>query len=124
MRCLPGPLIPLGTHTTVNELEVWWGGGEAAVIDLRGTGLATCDGMEVTKFTPRYTIGKKLVKYNPVSPEGIPIMPQVFLPCRTSRITIMGVRRTLSESKIEKYERPKSTRTESRMQLPGRELWW
>ena len=46
MGCLPDPLIPLGTHTAVIKLEVWWEGGEAAVIDVRGTGLATCDGME------------------------------------------------------------------------------
>ena len=70
MRCLPDPLIPLGIHTAINKLEVWWEGGEAAVTDVRGTGLVTCDGMEVTKFTPRYTVGKKLVKSIPTPALG------------------------------------------------------
>ena len=63
------------------------------------------------------------VLYDLVSPEGTPITPQIFLPCGTSCIMIMGVRRTLSESEIEKYEGPKSARAEFRMQLPGRDLW-
>jgi len=57
--------------------------------------------------------------YNPVSPEGAPIAVRTFLLCRASRITIMSVRRTLSESEIEKYERPKLTATESQMLLFG-----
>ena len=38
----------------------------------------------------------------------IPVIPRavrVFLACRTSRMTIMRVRRVLSDSDIEKYER-------------------
>ena len=73
MWCLPDPLIPLGTHTAVNKLEVWWEGGEAPVTDVRGTGQVTCDGMEVTISTPRYTVSKKLVKSIPASALGCAI---------------------------------------------------
>jgi hypothetical protein len=44
---------------------------------------------------------------------------RMFLLCRTSRMTIMRVRRTLSETEIEKYGRPKLMATEFQMLLFG-----
>ena len=59
------------------------------------------------------------VLYNPVNPEGAPMTLRIFLLRRMSRITIMSVRKTLSESEIERYERPRFTVTVFWMQLPG-----
>jgi len=62
--------------------------------------------------------------YSPVNPEGAPIAVRILLLCRTSRITIMSVRRTLSESEIKKYGRPKLMEVEPQTQLFGCEDWW
>jgi len=61
--------------------------------------------------------------YNPEAPEGAPIAVRMFLPCRMSRVTIKSVRRTLRETEIEKYGRPKSMATEFQMLLFGCEVW-
>ena len=45
------------------------------------------------------------VLHNPPIP-AIPKALRVFLVCKMSRMTIMRVRRTLSESETEKYARP------------------
>ena len=47
-----------------------------------------------------------MVLYNPVNPEGASVTVRMFLMCKTRRITIMSVRRMLSETEMEKYERP------------------
>ena len=46
------------------------------------------------------------VLYNPVIPAADPVAARMFLPCRTSRTTIIRVRRTLSETEIERYGIP------------------
>ena len=43
--------------------------------------------------------------YNPPIPAGDPVAAQIFPPRMTSRTTIIRVRRTLSESEIERYAR-------------------
>jgi len=43
--------------------------------------------------------------YNPPNPTRDPVAARTFLPYRTSRTTIMRVRRMLSESEIEMYGR-------------------
>ena len=48
---------------------------------------------------------------------------RTFLLCRTSRVTIMSVRRILSESEIEKYGRPKLMAVEFQILLFGWEVW-
>jgi len=45
--------------------------------------------------------------YNPILPAA-PLVERMFLLCSTRRVTIMTVRRTLSETEIERYGRPKS----------------
>ena len=47
-----------------------------------------------------------MVLYNPLIPAEDPVAARTFLPCRTSRMTIMRVRRTLSEPDNERYGRP------------------
>lgn len=49
---------------------------------------------------------------------------RMFLPCKTRRVTIMSVRRTLSETEIEKYGRPKLIAIEFQMLLFGCEVWY
>ena len=61
--------------------------------------------------------------YSPVSPLGAPMAVRISLLCRTSRATIMRVRRMLSEIEIEKYGRPKFMATEFQMLLFGCEVW-
>ena len=46
--------------------------------------------------------------YNPLFPVS-PMEVRMSLECRTSRTVIMRVRRTLSDSEIEKYGRPNQT---------------
>ena len=46
-----------------------------------------------------------MATYNPPNPAKDPVAARKFLPCRTSRTTIMKVSRTLSESEIEIYGR-------------------
>jgi len=41
--------------------------------------------------------------YNPLVTTADPVAARRFLPCRMSRITIIRVRRTLSEAEIERY---------------------
>ena len=43
-----------------------------------------------------------IVLYNPLIPLGTPKVAQTSLQCKTSRMTIMRVRMTLSETEIEK----------------------
>ena len=43
--------------------------------------------------------------HNPPTPV-VPVAVRTSLACRTSRTTIMRVRRTLSETEIERYGRP------------------
>ena len=45
--------------------------------------------------------------YNPPAPPEAPIAFRMFLLCRMRRVTIMRLRRILSEREIEKYEVPK-----------------
>ena len=61
--------------------------------------------------------------YNPVAPEGASMAVRIFLLCKTSRITIMSVRRMLSEREMEKYGRPKLMAMEFQMLLFGCEVW-
>ena len=42
-----------------------------------------------------------IVLYNPLIPAEDPVAMRTFLPCRMSRMTIMRVRRMLSEREIE-----------------------
>ena len=49
----------------------------------------------------------EIALYNPLIPTGDPVAARMFLPCRTSRMTIVRVRRTLSETEIEMYGTPK-----------------
>ena len=49
----------------------------------------------------------EIVLYNPLIPTGDPVVARTFLPCKTSRTTIISVRRTLSETEIERYGTPK-----------------
>jgi len=44
-----------------------------------------------------------MVLYNPPIPAQDPVAARTDLPCRTSRRTIIRVRKTLSETGIEKY---------------------
>jgi len=46
------------------------------------------------------------VLYNPVIPAADPVAARMFLPCRASRMTIIKVRRILSETEIERYGMP------------------
>jgi len=48
-----------------------------------------------------------MVLYNPPIPDGDPTIARIFLPYKTSRMTIMRVRRTLSETATERYGRMK-----------------
>ena len=43
------------------------------------------------------------VLYHPLIPARYPVAVRMVLPCRTSRVTIIRVRRTLSETEIERY---------------------
>ena len=52
--------------------------------------------------------------YNPLIPAAEPAATRTFLLCRMSRMTIIRVRRTLSETEIERYRRPKSRVVEAR----------
>ena len=61
--------------------------------------------------------------YNPLIPTGAPMAERMFLLCRASRMTIIRVRRTLSEIEIEKYGRPKLMAIEFQMLLLGCEVW-
>ena len=47
------------------------------------------------------------VLYNLLVPVEYPKAARMFLSCRTSRMTIMRVRRTLSETETERYGRVK-----------------
>ena len=47
--------------------------------------------------------------YNSPAPAATPIALRMFLLCRTSRVTIMVVRRRLSEEETAKYGAPKWT---------------
>jgi len=49
----------------------------------------------------------EIVLYNPLIPIRDPVTVRMFLPCRMSRMTIIRVRRTLSETEIEMYGIPK-----------------
>jgi len=49
----------------------------------------------------------EIALYNPLIPTWDPVAARMFLPCRTSRMTIIRVRRTLSETEIERYGIPK-----------------
>ena len=51
--------------------------------------------------------------YSPRIPPRAPRIMRTSLMCRTSRAAIMMVRRTLSETEIERYGRPKWTATET-----------
>ena len=53
----------------------------------------------------------------------IPMAARTFLLCRTSRMTIMRVRKMLSVVEIKKYGSPKSTVKLAQMLLFGREVW-
>ena len=44
--------------------------------------------------------------HKPLIPGGAPTAMRMFLLCRTSRVTIMSVRRMLRATEIEKYGRP------------------
>ena len=44
--------------------------------------------------------------WSPLDPPEVPTVFRIFLICRTSRVTIMNMRMTLSEREIEKYEIP------------------
>ena len=46
-----------------------------------------------------------IVLYNLLIPVGDPTAARMYLSCRTSRMTIMRVRRTLSETEIERFGR-------------------
>jgi len=48
----------------------------------------------------------EIVLYNPPIPARDPVAVRIFLACRTSRMTIIEVRRTLSETEIERYVTP------------------
>ena len=61
--------------------------------------------------------------YNPVIPAGAPMAVRTFLLCRTSRETIMTVRRTLSPTEIEKYGMPKLMAMLFQILLSGCEVW-
>ena len=60
--------------------------------------------------------------YNPVALSEYPKAFRRFLPCQTSRVTIMSVRRTLRASESELYGIPVLAARESLM-LPGCEVW-
>ena len=62
--------------------------------------------------------------YSPATPAGAPMAVRMFLLCRTRRVTIIRVRRTLSETEIEKYGRPKLIAIEFQMLLFGCEVWY
>jgi len=47
------------------------------------------------------------VLHNPLIPTADPVTARICLPCRISRMTIIRVRRTLSETEIERYGIPK-----------------
>ena len=57
-----------------------------------------------------------MVLYNPAIPARDPVVARMFLPCSTSRVTIMRVRRTLSETEIERCGRV-------RLSLPHPQEW-
>ena len=48
----------------------------------------------------------EIVLYNLLVPVRDPVAVRTFLPCRMSRMTIIRVRRTLSETEIERYATP------------------
>ena len=50
-----------------------------------------------------------MVLYNPPIPTRDPVTARMFLPCRMIRVTIMRVRRVLSETEIERCGRMKLT---------------
>jgi len=53
--------------------------------------------------------------YISLAPAGDHVAARTFLPCRTSRTTIMRVRRTLSESEIENHARFHGRRLTARL---------
>ena len=58
--------------------------------------------------------------YDLLLPAVAPMALRIFLICRISRTTMMSVRRTLSETEIEKYGTPNLNIEEGfRMPLPG-----
>ena len=57
--------------------------------------------------------------YNSPIPPGLPMAARMFLQCRRSRMTIMRVRRTLSETEVEKYGRPMFMEIGVQMLLSG-----
>ena len=75
------------------------------------TGLPTTDGI-MTNNTLKAKRAEDsmsmvaMVLYNPLIPAGRPVTVRTFLPHRTSRMTIMRVRRTLSESEIDIHTIP------------------
>ena len=64
-----------------------------------------------------------IVLYTPVVPAGESVAARMFLPCSKSRMTIMRVRKVLSEIEIEKYGRPKLMATVFQTLLSGCEVW-
>ena len=52
-----------------------------------------------------------MVLYITLIPDAPPVAAWMFLPCRMSKTTIMRVRRTLSETEITKYGKPKKVAT-------------
>jgi len=62
-----------------------------------------------------------VVLYHPPTPSWDPMALRTFLLCRTSRPTIIRVRRTLSEIEIERYGTAKLKVTEFQILVPGRE---
>ena len=59
-----------------------------------------------------------IVLYNPLIPTGDPVAARTSLPWRTSRTTIMRVRRMLSESEIEMYGRVDRDTTDNSDRIP------
>ena len=56
--------------------------------------------------------------YNPPIPPGVPRTARTALQCKTSRMTIMRVRRMLSETEIEKYGSPRLVTVGTRVANP------
>ena len=50
-----------------------------------------------------------MILYNLLVSDGDPVAVRSVLPCRTSRVTIIRVRRMLSETEIDRCRRAKST---------------
>jgi len=59
-----------------------------------------------------------MVLYSPLIPTGDPVAARTFLPCRTSRTTIMRVRRMLSDNEIEMYGRVERDTTDNSDRIP------